>query len=78
MGEFREAISKTLNSDAIDDAELRGTLDAQDGRLATVKGAFAEALTRVHSVLEPDQREELSDIINEGWGRHRHGRRACA
>lgn len=67
----RERLSRALTADQIEASEVRAILDEHDEGLAALKDRVTEALTRVHGVLDAEQRAELADILDKGWGGHR-------
>jgi hypothetical protein len=61
-------------------ARVAAALDARLARLGELRSRFAEAVSRVHSALDPAQRQRLAELVRFGPHRagcgHRHGAHA--
>lgn len=73
MLETRENLGKSVAGESFDTAAFEAVSARLDATSEKMKDAFASALKRIHSVLDPKQRERLAEIVSRGafnrWGR---------
>ncbi|HET8539800.1 MAG TPA: periplasmic heavy metal sensor [Anaeromyxobacter sp.] len=70
-GALRGELADLLAAPELDVARVSAALDARLARMDALRARFAEALARVHAVLDPPQREALAAMVRRGP--HRHG-----
>ncbi len=71
----RDDLAGALRADDVD-AEMMGEMFSRhDDALRDLRGAFVALLSKIHTALEPDQREELARMVESGsplrWGPYR-------
>jgi Spy/CpxP family protein refolding chaperone len=62
----RESVGRSVAGDAFDEGAFEAASANADATTAQIKDAFAEALKRIHAVLDPKQRERLGELIASG------------
>lgn len=60
MFDSRSDIAKAFGEDDLDEEALGTMLSQQDERLDALRKSYVSALSRVHAVLDPDQRRQLA------------------
>ncbi|MCO4769113.1 MAG: periplasmic heavy metal sensor [Deltaproteobacteria bacterium] len=74
----RSTLADVLRADAFDSKPLDELRDQQDASVGRVQDAVADALAKLHGVLDDEQRQRLARFISEGRRGHRrhrwHGR----
>jgi hypothetical protein len=71
----RAAIARSLRGETFDPAALR-ELDARHDELVDhLRKTLRVSLSKIHEALDPQQRRELADVLEHGWGYgyRRHG-----
>ncbi len=68
---LRGDLAELLAAPDLDAARVASALDARLARTETVRARLAEAVARIHAVLEPRQREALAAMVR--FGPHRGG-----
>ncbi len=72
LKESRESVGRAISGETFDGEAFEAASARADASSAQVKDAFAEALRRVHAVLDSKQRERLAALIANGpfgrWG----------
>ena len=71
---LRGDLADLIAAPALDAARVRETIDARLANVAALRTRVAEAIARVHDVLDPAQRERLAALVREGPHRHGCGR----
>jgi len=74
---LREELSALLEAPSLDRVKLDGALSARVQRLDGVRARAAEAIARLHSLLDEGQRRSLSELLKRGppaWAHAGHGR----
>jgi len=66
---LRAEVAEMYGAPALDAEAVSRALDARLSKLEAVKARFAEALARVHAVLDPEQRKAVAGLIARGPGR---------
>ncbi len=69
----REQLAALLRQDTLDTGAIEAALEAQRDTVHTIKHRFAEALAKVHSVLDASQRKCLANRIERGFFMNRMG-----
>jgi Spy/CpxP family protein refolding chaperone len=69
----RGELAALFSAEALDAAKVSAALDERLSRLAGLRTRAAEALARIHAVLDPQQRLVLASLVERG-PRGRHGR----
>lgn len=67
-GPSRTALAGSMRGEHFDGAMLRELFSRHDVALETLRNAAQDGLSRMHEALDPNQRRELADIIEHGWG----------
>lgn len=60
------AFADAVAADGIDEAAVKGVADARVKSAERLRDAVAKALTRIHAVLDPQQRQRLAYLIRTG------------
>lgn len=60
MFDSRSDIARAFGEDDLDEETLGAMLSQQDERLENLRQSYVSALSRVHAVLDPDQRRHLA------------------
>lgn len=66
LSSSRADLAKAIAGDVFDEAAIIEASTRVDGSASHVKEAFVTALRRVHAVLDPRQRERLSELLTNG------------
>jgi Spy/CpxP family protein refolding chaperone len=69
----RSDLAAAIRGESLDDASLGAVLGRVDSATAEVRGATLEALRNIHAVLDAKQREQLADLLDNGWWRRGAG-----
>jgi uncharacterized membrane protein len=69
----RDDLAKAISGEVFDEIALGEASVRADGVTSTVKEAFAQALKRIHGVLDSKQRERLAELLTKGRGALRGG-----
>jgi len=83
----RGAYARAVRGEHFDNAAVSEAFDAQQGAVEELKKSLREGMAKVHEALRPEQRTQLSELIefgpralhgrgyHGGWGHfgHRHG-----
>jgi uncharacterized membrane protein len=69
----REEIAKAIRGESFDDVAVGEASARADTTASRVKDALANALRRIHAVLDANQRERLAEIVANGPGFGRRG-----
>lgn len=77
FGGTRTSLAQALRGEHFDSGVLRERFAQHDVKMENVRATMLGALSQVHEALDPRQRRELADIIENGWrmghrGWHRH------
>ena len=62
----RGDMARAVRSEIFDETALADMFVRHDDRLHDLRGEVAGALGRIHAALDPEQRERLADLIEEG------------
>ncbi len=62
----RDDLANAIRGESFDDSAFSEAQGRADTTLHQVKDAFAVALKRIHSVLDPHQRERLAELLSKG------------
>jgi Spy/CpxP family protein refolding chaperone len=62
----REEIAKAVGGESFDESAVADASVRADGAAAQLKQALSDALRRIHSVLDPRQRERLAELLAKG------------
>ena len=71
---LRGDLADLIAAPALDSARVKETIDARLQNVAALRTRVAEAIARVHDVLDPAQRERLAALVRAGPHRHGCGR----
>jgi hypothetical protein len=71
---LREDLAELIVSPALDPGRVAAALDARLAKARELRARFAEALPRIHAMLEPDQRARLAELVRHGGRQHGCGR----
>lgn len=71
---LRGDLADLIVAPALDAARVGETIDARLASAAALRTRVAEAIARVHDVLDPGQRERLAALVRHGPRRHGCGR----
>jgi Spy/CpxP family protein refolding chaperone len=69
----RDDIARAVGGEVFDDAAFAEAGVRAEVTAGRLKDAFANALRRIHAVLDPKQRERLSELVAKGPFRGRRG-----
>jgi uncharacterized membrane protein len=73
----RADMARAVRGESFEEAALADMFVRHDDRMHDLRGELAGALGRVHAVLDPEQRERLADLLEEGprglWQGRRRG-----
>ena len=72
---LRAELAGLLEGPALEARAVAHALEGRMERLVALRGRLAEALARVHAVLDPPQRTQLAAILRSG---HRGPQARCA
>ena len=64
----RDDLARAIRGDAFDDLAANDAGNRADETAAKVKAALANALKRVHAILDVNQRERLAELVSKGPG----------
>jgi Spy/CpxP family protein refolding chaperone len=74
LKDTRGDLAAAVRGPVLDDAALGAVLGRVDTATGDVRSATLEAIRNIHAVLDDRQREQLADLIDQGWWRGRsHG-----
>jgi Spy/CpxP family protein refolding chaperone len=73
LKDARGDLAAAVRGPVLDDAALGAVLGRVDGATGEARGAVLEALRNIHGVLDDKQREQLADLLDQGWWRGRGG-----
>jgi Spy/CpxP family protein refolding chaperone len=71
--EARGDLAAAVRGPVLDDAALGAVLGRVDGATGEARTAILEALRNIHGVLDGKQREQLAELLDQGWWRGRGG-----
>ena len=71
-GQSRADIARSVRGEEFEEGALASMFIRHDDRLHGLREDLGGALGRIHTVLDPAQRERLADLIERG-PRHQHG-----
>lgn len=66
---MRGDMARSVRGEEFEEGALADMFIRQDDRMHALRDELAGALGRVHTVLEPDQRERLAELLEKGPGR---------
>lgn len=69
----RPDLAAAIRSPSLDDAALGAVLGRIDNATAEARTAMIDALRNVHGLLDDRQREQVADVIDNGWWRRGGG-----
>jgi Spy/CpxP family protein refolding chaperone len=72
---LREDLAQLLVEPAVDSARVAAALDARLGKAAELRTRLAEAVSRIHAALGPEQRARVAELVRFGPHRGCGGRR---
>jgi Spy/CpxP family protein refolding chaperone len=67
---LRADLAELLAAPTLDRARLDAALAARLARFDALKARAAEALARIHTTLDPEQRTRLAELVRSGPGHH--------
>jgi Spy/CpxP family protein refolding chaperone len=68
MGPTRAAMARTLRGEHFDSSSLKELHARHDALLEEVRHSLQTSLSKLHESLDPQQRRELADMLEHGWG----------
>lgn len=71
--DVRPDLAAAVRGPSMDDAALGAVLGRVDNATADARGAVMDALRNIHGLLDDRQREQLADLIDNGWWRRGGG-----
>jgi Spy/CpxP family protein refolding chaperone len=71
---LREDLADLIASPALEAGKVGAALDARLAKARELRARFAEALSRIHAILDPAQRARLADLVRSGPRGHGCGR----
>jgi uncharacterized membrane protein len=71
--DVRPDLAAAVRGASMDDAALGAVLGRVDNATAEARGAVTDALRNIHALLDDRQREQLADLIDNGWWRRGGG-----
>jgi uncharacterized membrane protein len=74
---LRVDLADLIAAPALDAGRVDAALDARLARLAELRGRFAEAVSRIHALLDPAQRAALAELVRSGPRHARCGARGA-
>jgi hypothetical protein len=69
----RPDLAAAIRGSSMDDAALGAVLGRVDNGTAEARAAILDALRNIHGLLDDRQREQLADLIDNGWWRRGGG-----
>ena len=69
----RGDLAAAIRGPVLDDAALGAVLGRIDAATTEARGAALEALRNIHAVLDERQREQLAQLLDQGWWRSGRG-----
>ena len=63
---LRQDLADLIAAPAVDPARVAAALDARLARARELRARFAEALSRIHATLDPEQRAQLAELVRSG------------
>jgi Spy/CpxP family protein refolding chaperone len=63
---LREDLAALIAAPAVDPGRVAAALDARLSRARELRSRFAEALSRIHATLDPEQRARLAELVRSG------------
>jgi hypothetical protein len=70
----RGDLAAAIRNPTLDDAALGAVLGRVDAATGEARGAVIEALRNIHAVLDDGQREQVAELLDNGWWRRGGGR----
>lgn len=64
----RDDVARLLRTETLDENILGELFGRHDEKLRDLQKAFADALGRVHQALDPEQRDQLAQLLETGRG----------
>jgi uncharacterized membrane protein len=74
---LREELADLLAGETVDAGAVSATLERRLEKLQALRGQAAEAVARVHAVLDADQRARAAALLRHGPHGHRHAHGHC-
>ena len=74
LASVRAELADLLAGPRLEASQIAAAIDARLERLGAVRARLAQGLARVHSVLEPEQRARLAEMVRSGPRRGPCGR----
>lgn len=72
-GEVRDALHEQWGADQVDAEALHALVDERIGEFQSLSHQVVDAMAEIHDILTPEQRAQLSALMEERADRH-HGR----
>ena len=69
----RRDLAAAIRGPVLDDASLGAVLGRVDGATGEARTAVLEALRNIHALLDDNQREQLANLLDNGWSRRGPG-----
>jgi Spy/CpxP family protein refolding chaperone len=69
----RPDLAAAVRGPSMDDAALGAVLGRVDNATAEARGAVMDALRNIHGLLDDRQRQQVADLIDNGWWRRGGG-----
>jgi len=69
----RPDLAAAIRGPSMDDAALGAVLGRVDNATAEARAAVTDALRNIHGLLDDRQREQVADLIDNGWWRRGGG-----
>jgi Spy/CpxP family protein refolding chaperone len=75
LGGYRTDIAEAMKADSFDATIMGESFGRQDDQLRELRERLVGSLARIHDVLEPEQREMVSELLEHGprFGGRRRG-----
>ena len=73
LRDARGDLAAAVRGQTLDDAALGGALGRLDATTGEVRAAVLDALRNIHALLDDRQREQVADILDNGWWRRGGG-----
>ena len=75
LGSARGDMAQAMRTDSFDETLMGESFARQDDEIRELRKRLVGSLARIHDVLEPEQREEVAELLERGpgFGRRRRG-----
>ena len=73
---WKDEVSASLTGEKLDEGRLQQLFERQRGEMEPIQAAFARTLSRIHEVLDSQQRKQFAELVSAGpWAYASYGGR---